>query len=258
MEKRKLKRSDIIAFTREIMLEYIKPAKESDVDTSELKKGISVEMEHTKDPNKAKTIALQHLAEDPKYYTKLSKVGLEENESPSKTIVYSNFQGSDISDNLKGEEKTLKVSDCIGNEPGKDFNYFNTEKKSDIDKMIKSAKENGIESFPPIVALKHPLLPGKYSVLDGNHRLGAFKIGNLPNIKAIVLNDIDVELATPDTEWEEGIVPDTISLKDAKSRGINLQDYFSTQELEIPKNNFLTEKQKQKLRTYLLSKHKSD
>ncbi|MDB4378139.1 hypothetical protein N9Z41_00065 [bacterium] len=54
------------------------PAKEKDVDPKELKMGIKVEMEHTDDPAKAKVIALQHLAEDPKYYTKLASLGLEE------------------------------------------------------------------------------------------------------------------------------------------------------------------------------------
>jgi len=54
------------------------PAKEKDVDSKELKMGIEVEMEHTDDPAKAKVIALQHLAEDPKYYTKLASLGLEE------------------------------------------------------------------------------------------------------------------------------------------------------------------------------------
>jgi hypothetical protein len=42
----------------------------------ELKTGISVEMEHTNDPETAKRIALDHLAEDPEYYEKLVKAGL--------------------------------------------------------------------------------------------------------------------------------------------------------------------------------------
>lgn len=42
----------------------------------ELKAGISVEMEHTKDPENAKRIALDHLSEDPEYYEKLAKAGL--------------------------------------------------------------------------------------------------------------------------------------------------------------------------------------
>ena len=54
------------------------PSKEEDVNPKELKMGIEVEMEHTNSQAKAKVIALQHLAEDPKYYTKLKSLGLEE------------------------------------------------------------------------------------------------------------------------------------------------------------------------------------
>jgi hypothetical protein len=45
-----------------------------DVLVDEFKKGISVEMEHTSDREIAKEIALDHLYEDPKYYTKLSSI----------------------------------------------------------------------------------------------------------------------------------------------------------------------------------------
>jgi hypothetical protein len=62
------------------------PAKEKDVDPKELKMGVEVEMEHTDDPSKAKIIALQHLAEDPKYYTKLKSLNLQENASYSQQI----------------------------------------------------------------------------------------------------------------------------------------------------------------------------
>ena len=47
-------------------------------DREELKKGIEVEKEHTDDPKIALKIALDHLNEDPKYYTKLATLGLEE------------------------------------------------------------------------------------------------------------------------------------------------------------------------------------
>ena len=57
------------------------PSKEKDVDPKELKMGVEAEMEHTDDPSKAKIIALQHLAEDPKYYTKLKSLNLQENAS---------------------------------------------------------------------------------------------------------------------------------------------------------------------------------
>jgi hypothetical protein len=47
---------------------------EDDVDKDELAMGLKVEMEHTKSKKIAKEIALDHLAEDPKYYTKLKKI----------------------------------------------------------------------------------------------------------------------------------------------------------------------------------------
>jgi hypothetical protein len=42
----------------------------------ELKKGIEVEKEHTTNKKEAVKIALDHLYEDPKYYTKLSSLNL--------------------------------------------------------------------------------------------------------------------------------------------------------------------------------------
>ena len=50
-----------------------------DILKQELKKGIKVEKEHTSDVKRAARIAMDHLFEDPKYYTKLAKIKLEEN-----------------------------------------------------------------------------------------------------------------------------------------------------------------------------------
>lgn len=47
-----------------------------DFDPVQLKKGIKVEFEHTKDHNLAQEIAMDHLSEDPEYYSKLDKAGL--------------------------------------------------------------------------------------------------------------------------------------------------------------------------------------
>lgn len=44
----------------------------------QLRKGIGVEKEHTKDEIKAREIAMDHLYEDPKYYDKLSKIEASE------------------------------------------------------------------------------------------------------------------------------------------------------------------------------------
>ena len=46
------------------------------VDPTQLSIGIQIEMEHTNDPDIAKEIAMDHLTEDPGYYTKLVNAGL--------------------------------------------------------------------------------------------------------------------------------------------------------------------------------------
>lgn len=58
----------------------------SKVDQHELRLGIKHESEHTNNPKIAKEIALDHLSEDPKYYTNLSNAGIDEikvNKGPS-------------------------------------------------------------------------------------------------------------------------------------------------------------------------------
>jgi hypothetical protein len=55
-------------------------AKKHNIDVlelqNELEKGAKVEHEHTDSEEHAKRVAMDHLVEDPKYYTKLSKAGL--------------------------------------------------------------------------------------------------------------------------------------------------------------------------------------
>lgn len=47
-----------------------------DVDKKQLRVGIEVEYEHTNDYNVSREIAMDHLTEDPQYYTKLLQAGL--------------------------------------------------------------------------------------------------------------------------------------------------------------------------------------
>ena len=56
--------------------EFFKEVEDIDYDPQELEKGVEVEKEHTTDEDVAETIAKHHLAEDPKYYTKLATLGL--------------------------------------------------------------------------------------------------------------------------------------------------------------------------------------
>lgn len=53
-------------------------AKLSDFDPEQVKLGMKAELEHTDDEEIAKEIVADHLAEDPNYYSKLKKAGLEE------------------------------------------------------------------------------------------------------------------------------------------------------------------------------------
>ena len=53
-----------------------------DFDPNALRKGISVEMEHTNDEAVAREIAMDHLTEDPAYYDKLEQVGLRAGVDP--------------------------------------------------------------------------------------------------------------------------------------------------------------------------------
>jgi len=161
------------------------------------------------------------------------------NESEQKVIIYPRFIGSDNADNVNdGIKENLNVKDCLGNEPDKDFNYFKNEKKDYITNIVKTVKEKGINALPPIKAIKHPILSGKYLVVDGNHRLASYKIGNLPQISTIILNENDISLVVPlDAEYKINVIPKTIPLSDAKKNNIDLKNYFTTRDLIVPPND---------------------
>lgn len=55
---------------------FEKGTTEADVDATELAMGIKVEMEHTTNPKIAKRIALDHLTENPKYYSEGKAKGM--------------------------------------------------------------------------------------------------------------------------------------------------------------------------------------
>ncbi len=49
---------------------------ESTIDKNELEVGIAVEAEHSSDKSTAKEVAIDHLTENPKYYSELVKSGI--------------------------------------------------------------------------------------------------------------------------------------------------------------------------------------
>jgi len=61
----------------------------SNLINKQLKMGIEVEKEHTDDAKKAKEIAMDHLWEDPKYYSKLKKIESKESTTASSAGAYS-------------------------------------------------------------------------------------------------------------------------------------------------------------------------
>lgn len=63
----------------------------SHISDNELKIGIRTELEHTNDIKIAKKIAMDHLKEDPNYYTKLAKVGLSHNNHSSNSASNENL-----------------------------------------------------------------------------------------------------------------------------------------------------------------------
>lgn len=95
----------------------------------QIRKGIKVEKEHTKDPLTALEIAFDHIEENPAYYDKLAKAGLEENKEDheiqfcpqclselieecwSKPIEEAEYKGRKVplGKPMKGDRKKFKV-----------------------------------------------------------------------------------------------------------------------------------------------------
>jgi hypothetical protein len=99
----------------------------------ELSKGIKVEMEHTNNRQRAKEIAMDHLYENPKYYSKLKKIETKEATSSSSVGAYDAPGFEDVQmrgNNPKGSGKTHKKTLL----PGGKFVSENT--KKDMDDMM--------------------------------------------------------------------------------------------------------------------------
>lgn len=85
----------------------------SDVDVRELSIGVQVEMEHTNDPDIATEIALDHLKENPEYYSKLVAAGLASEFKPS-----TNSGLGDPDSSINDEARLGKKLTCT---PGNDM-----------------------------------------------------------------------------------------------------------------------------------------
>ena len=154
---------------------------------SELKKGIQVEKEHTSSNTKAARIALDHLFEDPKYYTKLATLNLEN----IKVKLYPGGLGADIDYDKKEFKKLptkiIPLDQLVLNEPAEKMEQ--PKSKTKLKQFIKSISDG--KEISPIIVRK---LNNKYQILDGHHRYFAFKALDKDNIKAIVVDPKDVEI----------------------------------------------------------------
>ena len=72
--KGNLAKNNVVNLFERRFIDLLKPVENIEYDEKELKMGIKVELEHTDDVSVATTIAKQHLAEDPRYYSKLKTI----------------------------------------------------------------------------------------------------------------------------------------------------------------------------------------
>ena len=170
------------------------------IDTlkQELKKGIKVEREHTSDAKKAARIAMDHLFEDPKYYTKLDKIGLEENKNISyikpnfeveweEATRYPEFEQIGKEGWLKiarngNTIKYSKIKDYLGN-VDLDFENLEEPKKQRFNKAFEQSR---IE-LPIVVKFDND----SYDLVAGNTRLsGLIKKGIDPTLWVVDIPNV--------------------------------------------------------------------
>lgn len=85
------------------------------IDPKEIEMGTRIEHEHTKDDALARKIAMDHLGEDPQYYTKLKKAGLKEADEDMSWEDYKKSHGDAEIEDAYG--KKHKVKDLDWHEP---------------------------------------------------------------------------------------------------------------------------------------------
>lgn len=107
--------------------------KEDKPTIDQIKKGIEVEMEHTSDKKEALKIALDHLKEDPKYYDKLAKAGLEEGEFCPQCLLEYILENKDIIN--EAEYKGRKVQ--LGKPMAGDVKKFKVYVKNNKGNVVK-------------------------------------------------------------------------------------------------------------------------
>ncbi len=105
--------------------------KPSDFDKKQLSMGIKVEMEHTNDRAKAMEIAMDHLAEDPKYYTKLKQV----HDDTKKSNFIDSFKKSYDFRDVKVSVDAVEHAEAEKTASPELLEYLSTSVNSDLEKI---------------------------------------------------------------------------------------------------------------------------
>jgi len=192
-------------------------AKRHGVDRShiihQVKMGIEAELEHTSKKDVALEIALDHVLENPDYYTNLKFIENfadgRKNEGAEITMwTNPEYQGADVDDKYykKQPVKIVDVSKLTPFEPADKM-----DPKDNYDNMMKFVdKIKAGEKVKPIVIVPHE---GKLLIVDGHHRYFAHKKAGVDKIRAVIADPKDLT-------WRDD-VPE--SVKENFAEGYKLQ-----------------------------------
>ena len=169
----------------------------------ELKKGIEIELEHTDSDEIAKEIAMDHLFEDPKYYTKIEKIETKEATTAGSSGGFEGLFGSEIKKNnlfqpgtevkivreeepeeevkkVEAKEATTSASsgqyDVPFGSPSK--NPLSIDGKSSIKKRVKQIRST-----------KFPMYGGGGKFVEPNEKCKTFPYCNQGDINALVFSE---------------------------------------------------------------------
>lgn len=156
---------------------------------SQLRLGMKTEMEHTDSKKQAKEIAMDHLAENPKYYTKLKKAKLEEG------ILKTLKEDLNYPIELKGKRKISNTG--FGGYREHTIGKVNLSDLKVLDNGIETAKNTlkNNKSFKPSnkpITVGVDISTGEKQLLDGYHRYILNNGQGIMNAFFIPMNNGDI------------------------------------------------------------------
>jgi len=141
-----------------------------DVNPNELSIGVQVEMEHTNDPRIAQEIVMDHLTEDPAYYTKLIKAGLAKEFQPTHNSGFGDpdYSFNDAARTGRGGLKKGNMHGKMGGTPDGKVHGRNSEpiinKTVDIELDEKKGKKKPKPTNPALWARAKAAARAKFDV----------------------------------------------------------------------------------------------